>query len=63
VPPTLLVKQTYVILSEVGYLYVPTIGYVMAKSGVNLTDVSYTRPRQVACVTYNGVPTLDCPTP
>ncbi|MBW8903623.1 MAG: pilus assembly protein [Bradyrhizobium sp.] len=66
VPPTLLVRQTYLIFSEVSYLYVPTIGYVMAPSGVNLNDVTYTRPRQVVCVVYNGAPAaapLDCPTP
>ena len=33
-------------------LYVPTIGYVMAKAGVNLSDVAYTRPRQSICVFY-----------
>ena len=53
VPPNLLVKQTYLIFSEVSYLYVPTIGYVMAKSGVTLQDVAYTRPRQAYCVIYN----------
>ncbi len=62
VPPALLVKQTYLILSEVSYLYTPTIGYVMAKSGVTLSDVAYTRPRQLICVVYNGVPTSPCPT-
>jgi Flp pilus assembly protein TadG len=61
-PPQLLVKQTYVILSEVSYRYIPTVGYVMAPSGVNLSDVSYTRPRKTVCVTYNGVP-ANCPTP
>jgi Flp pilus assembly protein TadG len=50
-PATLLVPQTYVILSEVTYLYTPTIGYVM-KTAVNLADVAYTRPRQVVCVVY-----------
>lgn len=55
----------YLILSEVSYRYVPTIGYVMAKAGVNLADVSYTRPRQSACVIYptptsGGFP--PCPT-
>jgi Flp pilus assembly protein TadG len=66
VPPTLLVAKTYVILSEVSYLYTPSVGYVMAPSGVTLTDVSYTRPRQVACVIYNGLPAANptpCPTP
>ena len=63
VPPDLLVKQTYVILSEVSYLYKPAVGYVMGKSGIKLSDVSYTRPRQVTCVIYNNVPNSSCPTP
>ena len=46
-PPALLVKQTYLIFSEVSYLYTPTVGYVMGKAGVTLSDVAYTRPRQV----------------
>jgi Flp pilus assembly protein TadG len=61
VPPTLLVPQTYLIFSEVSYLYTPTIGYVMSKSGVTLSDVAYTRPRQVPCIIYGGVP-AGCPT-
>jgi Flp pilus assembly protein TadG len=56
IPPTLLVKQTYLIFSEVSYNYTPMgIGYVM-KSNVILSDVSYTRPRQVVCVIYNNLP-------
>lgn len=47
------VANQYLIYSEVTYLYVPTIGYVMAPSGVNLRDVSYTRPRESTCVMYN----------
>jgi hypothetical protein len=62
VPPALLVKQTYLIFSEVSYLYKPTIGYVMGKAGINLSDFTYTRPRQSTCVTYNGTP-AGCPTP
>jgi Flp pilus assembly protein TadG len=61
-PAALLVPKTYLIFSEVSYLYKPTIGYVMAKAGVNLSDVAYTRPRQVTCVIYNTVP-AGCPTP
>jgi Flp pilus assembly protein TadG len=64
VPPQLLVKQTYLIFSQVSYLYKPTIGYVMAKAGVNMSDVSYTRPRQSTCIVYNNVPALNsgkCP--
>jgi Flp pilus assembly protein TadG len=60
VPSALLVPQTFLIFSEVSYLYTPTIGYVMAKAGVNLSDVEFTRPRQGACVLYNNVP-LGCP--
>lgn len=64
VPTALLVKKTYLIFSEVSYLYTPAVGYVMAKAGVTLSDVAYTRPRQVVCVTYNNLPALtsgSCP--
>lgn len=60
-PSNLLVAQTYLIYSEVSYLYTPTIGYVM-KSGVTLRDVAYTRPRQAYCVIYNNRPADPCPT-
>jgi Flp pilus assembly protein TadG len=64
IPQDLLVPQTYLIFSEVNYLYVPAVGYVMAKSGVTLSEVSYTRPRQSACVIYNNLPAAtSCPTP
>jgi Flp pilus assembly protein TadG len=53
IPPTLQVPNTYLIWSEVNYTYVPTIGYVMAKTGVALNDLTYTRPRQSSCVKYN----------
>jgi len=52
IPSALQVGGSYLIFSEVSYLYVPTIGYVMAKTGVNLTDFAYTRPRQALCVIY-----------
>ena len=60
VPTALKVDGTYLIFSEVSYLYVPTVGYVMAKSGVNLNDVAYTRPRQSTCVVYS--PATACTT-
>lgn len=60
IPATLAVGGTYLIFSEVSYQYVPTIGYVMAPTGVNLSDVSYTRPRQSTCVYYN--PATACTT-
>jgi Flp pilus assembly protein TadG len=52
IPTELKVADTYLIFSEVSYLYVPTIGKVMSSSGVTLTDVAYTRPRQSTCVIY-----------
>lgn len=62
VPPALLVKQTYLILSEVNYLYTPTVGYVMVKTGVTMNDVAYTRPRQATCLIYNNLPAAgSCP--
>jgi Flp pilus assembly protein TadG len=64
IPPALQVAQTYLIFSEVSYNYKPTIGYVMAAAGVNLSDVAYTRPRQSTCIYYNNLPaTANCPTP
>jgi Flp pilus assembly protein TadG len=66
VPSTLLVRQTYLIFSEVKYLYAPAgVGYVM-KTSVDMSDTAYARPRQAACVTYNNRPALvsgACPTP
>jgi Flp pilus assembly protein TadG len=59
VPTALKVGGTYLIYSEVKYQYVPTVGYVMAKAGVALSDYSYTRPRQSVCVMYS---TSACPT-
>jgi Flp pilus assembly protein TadG len=54
VPAALLVGGTYLIFSQVSFLYTPAVGYVMAKAGITLRDVSYTRPRQSACVYYSA---------
>jgi Flp pilus assembly protein TadG len=62
IPTALNVDGSYLIFSEVSYLYTPTIGYVMASGGVNLSDVAYTRPRQSLCVLYNAVANSPCPT-
>jgi Flp pilus assembly protein TadG len=65
IPLALAVGDTYLIFSEVSYLYKPAIGYVMAKAGVNLSDVAYTRPRQSTCVIYPTPATgslSNCPT-
>jgi Flp pilus assembly protein TadG len=53
IPAALNVDGTYLIWSEVSYTYVPAVGYVMAKTGVTLSDLTYTRPRQSSCVLYN----------
>jgi Flp pilus assembly protein TadG len=62
IPAELKVAGTYLIWSEVTYQYVPTIGYVMGTTGVNLGDMSYTRPRQSACVIYPTGSSSTCPT-
>jgi len=62
VPAALLVPKTYLIFSEVSYLYKPSIGYVMGKAGITLSDVAYTRPRQFTCVSYGNAPASSCPT-
>ena len=64
IPAALAVGGTYLIFSEVSYLYVPAVGYVMAKAGITLQDVAYTRPRQSLCIFYpttNPLP-ANCPT-
>ena len=53
IPADLAVGGTYLIYSQVSYQYVPNVGYVMAKTGINLSDVAYTRPRQSTCVNYS----------
>jgi Flp pilus assembly protein TadG len=52
IPTALAVGDSYLIFSEVSYLYTPTVGYVMAKAGITLSEVAYTRPRQSNCVIY-----------
>lgn len=52
-PAALNVDGTYLIWSEVNYKYVPAVGYLMAKTGITLSDQTYTRPRQSSCVMYN----------
>jgi Flp pilus assembly protein TadG len=54
IPTDLAVGGTYVIFSEVSYLYTPAVGYLIAKAGITLSDVSYTRPRQSTCVFYGS---------
>jgi Flp pilus assembly protein TadG len=60
IPSALAVGGTYLIFSEVSYLYTPAVGYVMAQAGVTLSDVAYTRPRQSLCVFFS--PATACTT-
>jgi Flp pilus assembly protein TadG len=69
VPSQMLVRGTYLILSEVSYVYTPAVGYVM-RSAITLKDTAYTRPRQFSCLTYptnSNYPVIttypSCPTP
>jgi Flp pilus assembly protein TadG len=54
IPTALAVGGTYLIWSEVSYLYTPTVGYVMSKTGITLSEVAYTRPRQSSSVPYTA---------
>lgn len=50
----------YLILAEVKYVYKPIIGYVVAKTGVTLSESTFTRPRQSVCIMYS--PATACTT-
>jgi Flp pilus assembly protein TadG len=53
VPDALKIGGTYLIYSEVKYKYVPSVAWFINKtSGITLSDVTYTRPRQGLCVKY-----------
>jgi len=55
IPQDLAIPSSYLIFSEVSYLYKPPVDYVSAlKSSYNLSDVSYTRPRYSDCVAENS---------
>jgi Flp pilus assembly protein TadG len=61
-----IVPNQYLIFIEANYLYTPAVGYVMAKTGVTLSDETYTRPRLSQCVIYPtppaGTSLPNCPT-
>ncbi|WP_407156799.1 TadE/TadG family type IV pilus assembly protein [Bradyrhizobium sp. STM 3557] len=61
VPSALLVDGSYLIYSQVSYTYTPTVGWVMAKGGITLSDIAFTRPRQSSCVLFSGIDTTNCP--
>jgi Flp pilus assembly protein TadG len=55
IPSQLAVGGTYLIYSKIKYTYTPPVANVMGllgSAGVTLSDFSYTRPRQSACVIY-----------
>jgi Flp pilus assembly protein TadG len=62
IPAGLQIGGTYLIWSEVSYTYTPAVGYLMAKTGITLSDLTYTRPRQSQCVDYPPpvLPALPC---
>jgi len=62
-PTTLAVPNSYVIFSQVSYVYKPVVGYVMSTNGVTLSDFSYTRPRVFTCVLYDPTLPLTSPPP
>jgi Flp pilus assembly protein TadG len=53
-PTALAVPGTYLIYSEIAYLFTPPAAGAMGfmSGNINLTDHAYTRPRQSACVIY-----------
>jgi Flp pilus assembly protein TadG len=56
-PTALQVGDTYLVYAEVKYKYVPAVGYMMNKTGVPLSDATYTRPRQSICTKYPATAT------
>jgi len=53
IPAGLIVNNTYLIWSEVTYVYTPIVGYVV-KSQISLSDKFFARPRQSASVCRTG---------
>lgn len=56
-PTALQVGDTYLVYAEVKYKYVPAVGYMMDKMGKDLSDSTYTRPRQSICTRYPATAT------
>jgi Flp pilus assembly protein TadG len=53
IPAALAVAGTYLIYSQVSYLYQPAVTYgLMASGGITLADTAFTRPRYSVCVFY-----------
>jgi Flp pilus assembly protein TadG len=53
VPAALAVGDTYLIFSQVKYQYVPSVAWFINKTeGIELSDSTFTRPRQSLCVLH-----------
>ncbi len=40
----------YLIVGDIKYNYVPTIGWVLNKAGVTASEIAFSKPRQMTCV-------------
>jgi Flp pilus assembly protein TadG len=49
-----IIPNQYLLFSEVSFLYNPAVSYALGVTltGITLSDVAYTRPRQSTCVLY-----------
>jgi Flp pilus assembly protein TadG len=51
-PSAMVVNNSYLILAEVSYTYVPVFGYFGSSSGITFSDSLYVTPRSVSCIVY-----------
>lgn len=51
-PSTMVVNNTYLILAEVSYTYVPVFGFFGSSTGITFSDSLYVTPRSVKCIVY-----------
>jgi len=51
-PSAMVVNNSYLILAEVSYTYVPVFGFFGTSSGITFSDSLYVTPRSVSCVVY-----------
>jgi Flp pilus assembly protein TadG len=54
-----ILDDQYLIFAETAYQYKPAVGYLIAMTGIPLSDKSYMRPRLINCVFYS--PEIVCP--
>ena len=51
-PSAMVINNTYLILAEVSYTYMPVFGYFGSSTGITFSDSLYVTPRGVKCVVY-----------